>query len=139
VLFRYTPDRKVTHPRTHLSQLTGALHADGYAGFDRLFETGRIHEIACWAHARRKFFDLFEATQSPIAKEALDRIGVIYGIVNLRRLLINPHSADPVEYSLTFGRNGRSQSPEYAPGLALSIARRGASGSTDYGPTIDAS
>jgi transposase len=80
VLFRYTPDRKGIHPRAHLSRFTGALHADGYAGFDRLFETGRIHEIACWAHARRKFFDLYEATQSPIAKEALDRIGALYGI-----------------------------------------------------------
>jgi transposase len=80
VLFRYTPDRKGIHPRTHLKQFTGALHADGYAGFDRLFETGRIREIACWAHARRKFFDLYEATQSPIAKEALDRIGALYGI-----------------------------------------------------------
>lgn len=80
VLFRYTPDRKGIHPRTHLSHFSGALHADGYAGFDRLFETGRIQEIACWAHARRKFFDLFEATQSPIAREALDRIGALYGI-----------------------------------------------------------
>jgi len=80
VLFRYTPDRKGIHPRTHLIRFTGALHADGYAGFDRLFESGRIHEIACWAHARRKFFDLYEATQSPIAKEALDRIGALYGI-----------------------------------------------------------
>src|ERR1700761_4210403 len=80
VLFRYTPDRKGIHPRTHLNQFAGALHADGYAGFDRLFETGRIREIACWAHARRKFFDLYEATQSPIAKEALDRIGALYGI-----------------------------------------------------------
>src|SRR3984885_4910294 len=80
VLFRYTPDRKGIHPQTHLSQFTGALHADGYAGFDRLFETGRIREIACWAHARRKFFDLYEATESPIAKEALDRIGALYGI-----------------------------------------------------------
>jgi hypothetical protein len=50
VLFRYTPDRKGIHPRTHLSQFTGGLHADGYAGFDRLFESGRIHEIA-WAIA----------------------------------------------------------------------------------------
>lgn len=80
VLFRYTPDRKGIHPRTHLSQFAGALHADGYAGFDRLFETGRIHEVACWAHARRKFFDLYEATESPIAKEALERIGALYGI-----------------------------------------------------------
>ena len=80
VLFRYTPDRKGIHPRMHLSRFTGALHADGYAGFDRLFETGRIHELACWAHARRKFFDLYEATQSPIAKEALGRIGALYAI-----------------------------------------------------------
>ena len=80
VLFRYTPDRKGIHPRRHLGQFTGALHADGYAGFDRLFETGHIREIACWAHARRKFFDLYEATESPIAKEALDRIGALYGI-----------------------------------------------------------
>ena len=82
VLFRYTPDRKGQHPRIHLAGFTGALHADGYAGFDRLFESGRIHEIACWAHARRKFFDLYEATQSPIAKEALDRIGALYSIEN---------------------------------------------------------
>jgi len=80
VLFRYTPDRKGQHPRIHLAGFTGALHADGYAGFDRLFEGGRIHEIACWAHVRRKFFDLYEATQSPIAKEALDRIGALYAI-----------------------------------------------------------
>jgi hypothetical protein len=80
VLFRYTPDRKGQHPRIHLAGFTGALHADGYAGFDRLFESGRIREIACWAHARRKFFDLYEATQSPIAKEALDRIGALYAI-----------------------------------------------------------
>jgi transposase len=80
VLFRYTPDRKGVHPRTHLASFAGALHADGYAGFDRLFETGRIHEIACWAHARRKFFDLYEATGSPIAKEALDRVAALYAI-----------------------------------------------------------
>jgi hypothetical protein len=80
VFFRYTPDRKSIHPRTHLNRFAGALHADGYAGFDRLFETGRIREYACWAHARRKYFDLFEATNSPIAKEALDRIGALYGI-----------------------------------------------------------
>ena len=80
VFFRYTPDRKGIHPRTHLNRFAGALHADGYAGFDRLFETGRIREYACWAHVRRKDFDLFEATNSPIAKESLDRIGALYGI-----------------------------------------------------------
>jgi transposase len=63
-----------------LSRFVGALHADGYAGFDRLFESGPIREIACWAHVRRKYFDLFDASSSPIAKEALDRIGALYGI-----------------------------------------------------------
>lgn len=82
VLFRYTPDRKGIHPHAHLADFTGALHADGYAGFDRLFETGRIQANACWAHAQHKFFDLYEATESPIAKEALDLIGALYGIEN---------------------------------------------------------
>ncbi len=80
VWFRYTPDRKGIHPRTHLADFSGALHADGYAGFEQLYESGRIRELACWAHVRRKFFDLYEATQSPIAQEALDRIGALYGI-----------------------------------------------------------
>ena len=57
----------------------GFLHADGYAGFNALFD-GDVVEVACWAHVRRKFFDVHEATASPIAKEALDRIGALYGI-----------------------------------------------------------
>ena len=80
VWFRYTPDRKGEHPRRHLADFAGVLHADGYAGFDRLFETGRIREAACWAHVRRKFFDIYEASDSPIAKDALDRIGALYTI-----------------------------------------------------------
>lgn len=56
------------------------LHADGYAGFDRLFENGRIREAACWAHVRRKFFDIYEASDSPIAKQALDRIAAFCAI-----------------------------------------------------------
>lgn len=80
VLFRYTPDRKGEHPRMHLAGFAGVLHADGYAGFDRLFEAGRIREAACWAHVRRKFFDIYEADPSPIAKEVLDRIALLYAI-----------------------------------------------------------
>ena len=56
------------------------LHADGYPGFNRLFATGRIIEAGCWAHVRRKFFDVHVATASPIAKEALDRIGQLYAV-----------------------------------------------------------
>jgi len=56
------------------------LQADGYAGFNKLYEKGRIVEAACWAHVRRKFHDLYQAHRSPIAKEALDRIGQLYGV-----------------------------------------------------------
>lgn len=58
----------------------GILQADGYAGFNRLYEKGEIVEAACWAHVRRKFHDLYQAHRSPIAKEALERIGQLYGI-----------------------------------------------------------
>ena len=56
------------------------LHADGYAGFNGVFETGRVREAACWAHVRRKFFDVHAANGSPIAKEVFDRIGALYGV-----------------------------------------------------------
>jgi len=79
VLFRYSPDRKGERPRTHLASFLGVLQADAYAGFDRLYGE-RIQEAACWAHVRRKFYDIHVALASPIAAEALDRIGRLYGI-----------------------------------------------------------
>jgi hypothetical protein len=78
--FAYSPDRKSEHPLNHLKDFRGTLQADGYAGFNRLYEHGQVAEAACWAHVRRKFHDLYEAHQSPIAKEALDRIAALYGI-----------------------------------------------------------
>jgi transposase len=80
VLYRYTPDRKGERPREHLKTFSGFLQADGYAGFEGLYETGRITEVACWAHVRRKFFDVHQANGSAIAREALDRIGAFYAI-----------------------------------------------------------
>jgi transposase len=80
VWFAYSPDRKGEHPAAHLKNYRGILQADGYAGFNRLYDTGRIFEAACWAHVRRKFHDLYQAHQSPVAKEALERIAQLYGI-----------------------------------------------------------
>jgi transposase len=80
VLFRYAPDRKGERPRAHLAPFTGILQADAYAGFGHLYEGGRIQEAACWAHARRGFYELHQAHQSPIAAEALARIGALYAI-----------------------------------------------------------
>src|SRR5262252_5688291 len=79
-LFFYSPDRKGEHPRAHLKDFRGVIHADGYAGFNELFAAGRIVEAGCWAHVRRKFFDVHAATGSRIAKEALDRIGQLYAV-----------------------------------------------------------
>lgn len=79
VLFRYSPDRKGERPREHLASFTGILQADAYAGFDRLYGE-RIQEAACWAHARRKFYEINAAHASPIAQEALARIARLYVI-----------------------------------------------------------
>jgi transposase len=68
------------HPKAHLSHFTGTLQADGYAGFDQIYEAGRIQEAACWAHVRRKFYDLHVAHKSAVAQEALRQIGELYGI-----------------------------------------------------------
>ena len=88
VWFAYSPDRKGSHPQQHLQSFRGILQADGYAGFERLYQArdaegqARVIEAACWAHARRKFFDLhaLKADSSPIAKQVLDRIGALYAV-----------------------------------------------------------
>ena len=80
VWFAYSPDRKGEHPQSHLGNFTGTLQADGYAGFDAVYETGRIQEAACWAHVRRKFYDLHVAHKSPVAAEAIERIAALYAI-----------------------------------------------------------
>ena len=82
VWFCYTPDRKGEHPRAHLSTFQGTLQADGYAGFEQLYATGKIQEAACWALVRRKFYDLQEAHKSPVATEALERIAGLYAVEN---------------------------------------------------------
>jgi hypothetical protein len=80
VWFAYTPDRKGEHPKEHLRQFTGTLQADAYAGFEQIYEGGRIQEAACWAHVRRKFYDIQVAHKSLVAAEALERIGALYAI-----------------------------------------------------------
>jgi transposase len=80
VFYRYTPDRRGEHPRAHLAGFRGVLQADGYAGFNGLYDTGRIAEAACWAHVRRKFHDIHIAGASPLATDALRRIAALYAI-----------------------------------------------------------
>ena len=86
VWFAYSPDRKGEHPVGHLKVFKGILQAEGYAGFERLDQrcdehgSPEIVEAACWAHVRRKFFDLHALQASPVALEAVNRIGALYKV-----------------------------------------------------------
>jgi transposase len=82
VWFMYTPDRKGRHPVEHLKSYRGILQADAYAGFDGLYERKEhpLVEAACWAHARRKFYEIAQAMDSPLANSALEQIGKLYEI-----------------------------------------------------------
>ena len=82
--YRFSPDRRGERPRDHLAGLGGVIQADAFSGYqaltrpasakDRVGRGPPLVHAACWAHARRKFYDVFEATRSPIAEEALNRL-----------------------------------------------------------------
>ncbi len=96
-IFRYSRDRRGEHPRTHLEGWTGILQADAYAGYERLYAPGRqpepLVEAGCFAHARRKFFELADVEGAarlrtrgknspvyPVAVEAVRRIDALFDI-----------------------------------------------------------
>ncbi len=58
----------------------GWMHADGYAGFNDLYRSGAVQEVACMAHIRRKFTDVYQSEGSIIAEEAIKRIAGLYGV-----------------------------------------------------------
>ena len=78
--YRFSPDRKGQHPRDHLVGYRGWMHADGYAGFENIYRSGDIREVACMAHVRRKFVDVHRAQGSAIAGEAIGRIAQLYTV-----------------------------------------------------------
>jgi transposase len=83
-IFFYSPDRSARHPEQHLVGYAGLMQADAYAGFNRLYGAGRkpgpIIEAACWAHARRNFFDLARISKAPIAVETVERIDALFAV-----------------------------------------------------------
>ena len=82
-IYLYSPDRKAERPVSHLIKFKGVVQVDGYPGFEQLGTDIRL--AACWAHARRKFYEVHHATGSPIAAEALRRIAELYAIeANIR-------------------------------------------------------
>jgi transposase len=83
-VFFYSPDRGGEHPERHLANYAGLMQADAYSGFNKLYAASRkpgpIIEASCWAHARRKFFDLARLNKAPIAIEAVERMDVLFAI-----------------------------------------------------------
>jgi transposase len=86
VWYQYSPSWHGKYPQRHLAAFEGKLQVDAYAGFEPLFlqpkpgAAARVEEISCMAHARRHFFEVHVALNSPLAKEALERIGALYQI-----------------------------------------------------------
>jgi hypothetical protein len=78
--YQFSVDRKGIRTIGHLKDYTGWMHADGYAGFEELYRSGRIHEVACMAHIRRKFVDVQQSQGSAIAEEAIRRIAELYAV-----------------------------------------------------------
>jgi transposase len=83
VVYLYAEDRKGEHPAAHLAEFRGILQVDGYSGFKNLL-AGRppdhIKLAFCWAHCRRGFYEIHQSTGSPLAEEALRRIGELYKV-----------------------------------------------------------
>jgi transposase len=79
-VYLYSPDRRAERPASHLTNFKGVVQVDGYPGFERLSDGGDIKLAACWRHTRRKFYEVHQATSSPIAAEALRRIAELYAI-----------------------------------------------------------
>jgi transposase len=139
-VYFYSPDRKAERPASHLEGFQGILQVDGYAGFERLTAGGDIVLAACWAHARRKFYDLHEATGSPIAAEALRRIAeldaiekTIRGRTAEERLTVRNAQSRPLveamkpwletELGRIPGRGGLAEAIRYTPSRWPALCR----------------
>jgi transposase len=83
-LFHYSRDRRGDHPRAHLASWSGILQADAYGGYGELYAPGRqpgpVLEAGCFAHARRKFFELADVAAAARRKSRGEREGLIYPI-----------------------------------------------------------
>jgi transposase len=126
-MFRYSRDRTAAHPNQHLAGYAGILQADAYAGYNALYEPDRnpgpIIEAACWAHSRRKLFELAELQRAPLAIEAVRRIDAIFdaerpinGLSAAARLAIRQQHIAPLVTELeTWMRESRGKLSRHNP------------------------
>jgi hypothetical protein len=125
-MFFYSPNRSGEHPSQHLAGYAGTLQADAYAGFNDLYvparKPGPLTEAACWAHGRRKFFELAELARAPLAVEAVRRIDAIFdiersinGLPPTQRLAVRQERVAPLVASLeSWMRAARSKMSRHA-------------------------
>ena len=125
-VFHYSRDRAGEHPNQHLAGYAGILQADAYAGFNDLYaptrQPGPVTEAACWAHGRRKFFELAEIARAPLAVEAVRRIDAIFDIersingmpANQRLAVRQKHVAPLVAALETWMHGARSKLSRHA-------------------------
>jgi len=139
-VYLFAPDRKAERPVAHMARFKGVVHVDGYAGFERLTARGDVVLAACWAHTRRKFYDVEQQTGSPIAAEALRRIATLYEVekkahgqspaqrIAWRRSLSRPHLAAmkgwlEVQLGLVPARSTLADAIRYALGRWTGLSR----------------
>jgi transposase len=125
-IFHYSRDRGGEHPRRHLAGYAGILQADAYAGFNELYCEGRkpgpVTEAGCWAHGRRKLFELAQLARAPLAAEAVRRIDAIFdaertinGLPVEQRLAVRQHDVAPLVAELeAWMRTARSKMSRHA-------------------------
>lgn len=87
VWYQFSTSRGAEHPNRHLATYEGFAHVDADAGYNNAYRTGRVKEMACIAHLRREFFDLYQSTKLPVVGEAILRIKNLYDVETQARFL----------------------------------------------------
>ncbi|MPT48388.1 MAG: IS66 family transposase [Sphingobium sp.] len=133
IWYKFTPDRSGIHPQSELKDFKGLLQADGYAGYEKLYTSNRIREVACWAHFRRKIFEQHQTSSTPLTTDLLERIAGLYRIEedvrgqppDVRRQHRQEHSKPQVEaLRSVIDDTLRRLSPKSAMAKALIYGRK---------------
>jgi transposase len=145
-VYLYSPDRRGIHAEALLGACRGFLHADAYTGFEKLYQSTLpggvppLVEVACWSHARRKIYDEYHETASPIARELLERIAALFAVESgisgqspERRLAVRTEHAAPrldelktcLEVSLTriSGKSDLAKAIRYSLSRSTALTR----------------
>ena len=127
--YAFSRSRSHEAPKHFLSDYEGFLQADAYPGYDVLFETGTITEVACWAHARRKFVEVTTVMKEPgRAHHAIAFIKRLYAIEtaarplsDAERLAIRQEKSMPIlnQFKIWLDEQMNAVLPKSALGQAL--------------------